>query len=302
MDSIKKIYKGDIPAIVFTLDDTYVPYFSVALTGLVTNSSKNKVYDIVILSNDIMEKNQKKLSAYCAKFPNVSLRFYNIEDYIKNEKQYMKSNIEHINEVAFYRLFIPSIFKEYKKVIFLDCDICIDGDVAELYDVELNDNYVAAAKGMFAISKNDDAKILNEGFDAISYVYETLFVPIEDYFNAGVMIFNIKQILKDNTHLEFIDKLKESKKFIYNDQDILNLCCHKRVKSLGSEWNFLRKFNDINYVQIYDAELKNKIKIYHYVGNDKPWLKHDRLFYNVWYMYAILSPFKDFLFSDIDKE
>jgi lipopolysaccharide biosynthesis glycosyltransferase len=128
----------------------------------------------------------------------------------------MKSNIEHINEVAFYRLFIPSIFKEYKKVIFLDCDICIDGDVAELYDVELNDNYVAAAKGMFAISKNDDAKILNEGFDAISYVYETLFVPIEDYFNAGVMIFNIKQILKDNKHLEFID--------IYKNHKI----CHKR--------------------------------------------------------------------------
>ncbi len=302
MDSIKKIYKGDIPAIVFTLDDTYVPYFSVALAGIAINGLKNKTYDIVVLSTDISEQNKEKLSDFITKFPNISLRFYDIEKIIEKEKQYMKSNIEHINEVAFYRLFIPSIFKEYKKVIFLDCDICVDGDIAELYNIDLKDNYIAAAKGMFSISHEHNIRISLDRYKAAQYMHEVLSIPVKDYFNAGVLVFNIKQILQDGKQDEFISKISEAHKFKYNDQDILNICCHNRVKFLGVEWNFLRKFKDKNSVLVYDSMLTSKIKIYHYVGNNKPWLKHDRLFYNVWYMYAILSPFKDFLFSDIDKE
>lgn len=296
MGLINTLYKNDVPAIVFTLDNDYVPFFSVALAGIIANSSKKNVYDIVILSSNVSSDNQQKILDFCKECSNVSIRFCNIHNIIKSKKQYMKSNINHINEVAFYRLFIPSIFKQYKKVIFLDCDICVDGDIAELYDVDLKDNYVAAAKWMFAVSKNADLKVSSIGFNETQYTHEVLSVPVEDYFNAGVMVFNIKQILKDNKHLEFIEKIKECDKFSYNDQDILNLCCHNKVKYLGVEWNFTRRFKDKDFVEAYDSMLNSKIKIYHYVGGDKPWLDHDRLFYNIYYMYATISPYRDVLF------
>ena len=80
---VQPIYKPNIPAIVFTIDDGYVPYFSVALTGLLKNSSTARSYDIVVLYRILSAENKKILLTECQKYANVSLRFYNIDELIK---------------------------------------------------------------------------------------------------------------------------------------------------------------------------------------------------------------------------
>ena len=60
---VQPIYKPNIPAIVFTIDDGYVPYFSVALTGLLKNSSTARSYDIVVLYRILSAENKKKMES-----------------------------------------------------------------------------------------------------------------------------------------------------------------------------------------------------------------------------------------------
>ena len=51
---------------------------------------------------------------------------------------------EHISTETFYRFLILDILKMYPKVVYLDCDMIIRRDIAELYDVKLGDNMLAA--------------------------------------------------------------------------------------------------------------------------------------------------------------
>ena len=295
---IKPIYKADIPAIIFTIDDGYVPYFSVALAGLLHNTSDNNVYDITVLYKFISEKNMEILQNQCRPYPNVSLRFFNVGNIIaENQKDKLVSNIEHINEVAFYRLYIPDIFALYKKIIFLDADICIDGDVAGLYRVDLGKNYLGAVRGCMAMQiKSYSTCISESAYRFARYVHDVVHMDGQNYFNAGVLLFNVRQMLKDGKNKEFLSKLDIVKTLRYNDQDILNMCCKDRVKYLGCEWNYCAKFENASDKKIYDDMLQDSIKIYHYIGSDKPWINKFRPFYNVFYTYAMLSPYwKNFL-------
>lgn len=295
-ENVQPIYKPNVPAIVFTIDDGYVPYFSVALTGLLKNSSAVKNYDIVVLYRILSEANQEVLLKECQKYSNVSLRFYNIDELVNNkDKEKWVSNIAHINEVAYYRLYIPAIFAKYKKVIFLDADICIDGDVSELYDIDLQDNYLAAARGCMSVySQVYSTCVDKSAYKFVQYVNDVLQIDDKNYFNAGVLVFNVAKILEDKKNEEFMAKLNIVSSLKYNDQDILNICCVGKVKYLGCEWNYCPKFTRINDKKQYDKMLGGKVKIYHYIGSDKPWLNQQRQFYNVFYGYAMLSPHWNF--------
>lgn len=293
---VSPIYKPNIPAIVFTIDDGYVPYFSVALTGLLKNSSSAKSYDIVVLYRILSAENKKILLTECQKYANVSLRFYNIDELIKgNDCEKWVSNIAHINEVAYYRLYIPEIFAKYKKVIFLDADICIDDDISGLYDIDLQDNYLAAVRGCMSVySQVYSTCVDNSAYEFVQYVNDVLRIDDKNYFNAGILVFNVEKILQDKKNEDFIAKLNIVSSLKYNDQDILNICCAGRVKYLGCEWNYCPKYTRINDKKQYDKMLGDKVKIYHYIGSDKPWLNQQRQFHNVFYCYAMLSPYWNF--------
>lgn len=47
---------------------------------------------------------------------------------------------------TYYRLIIPEIMPNYHKILYLDCDMVADHDVAELYDFDLKGAVIGAAK------------------------------------------------------------------------------------------------------------------------------------------------------------
>lgn len=52
----------------------------------------------------------------------------------------------HFSASTYARLFIPQLFREYEKVIFIDSDTVVKADLAALLNVELGTNLVAAVK------------------------------------------------------------------------------------------------------------------------------------------------------------
>ena len=81
-------------------------------------------------------------------FKNVSLRFIDINKYFdkyKNVEFYTLENISYITKSMYSRFFIPKIFYNYNKVLYLDVDTLINDNLVELYQTDLENYLIAGA-------------------------------------------------------------------------------------------------------------------------------------------------------------
>ena len=120
----------EIP-IFFSTDDNYIPYLDVAISSLIANASKDYKYRIIILNTGLKSENIAKVKMN--ECPGVTIDFIDISQSVKNIKTHFK-NIYHFSIVTYYRLFIASLFPQYDKIIYLDCDLVVLGDISELYN------------------------------------------------------------------------------------------------------------------------------------------------------------------------
>ncbi|MGP3358766.1 glycosyltransferase family 8 protein, partial [Escherichia coli] len=128
----------------------------------------------------------------------------------------------HFSASTYARLFIPQLFREYKKVVFIDSDTVVKADLATLLDVEIGTNLVAAVKDIVmegfvkfgTMSESDDGIMPAE-----QYLKKTLGMTNPDeYFQAGIIVFNVEQMVTENTFAQLMSALK-AKKYWFLDQD-----------------------------------------------------------------------------------
>ena len=156
---------------------------------------------------------------------------------------------------SLYRLLIPYLISE-DKILYLDADTFVNGDISELYHTDLSDNLLA---GVIDIGSNPYKP-------AIGFAQE------DDYFNAGVTLMNLREIRRLNIHEQWTNEAN-TKLYALPDQDIMNITCkHKYVKL------------PLNYNVSLSTGLdvaESDAKIIHYAGT-KPWDSKETIFYNVW--------------------
>ena len=139
-DELKPAFNNNNIPIAFASDNNYVKYLSVAIISLTDNMSKDYNYDIVILEDKIKDKSKLLLLEQVKDFKNVSLRFIDINKYFdkyKNVEFYTLENISYITKSMYSRFFIPKIFYNYNKVLYLDVDTLINDNLVELYQTDL---------------------------------------------------------------------------------------------------------------------------------------------------------------------
>lgn len=120
--------------IVFSFNNEYSKFFSVALQSLIDNSDCNKNYDIAVFSSDIKERSIKMLLRMIP--PNFSLRFYNPTNYIENTFQNLNLEKKQYWSVEmYYRIFIPLVMQKYERVLYLDSDIIINNNIDKLFSI-----------------------------------------------------------------------------------------------------------------------------------------------------------------------
>ena len=167
---------------------------------------------------------------------------------------------------AYYRLFAPRILSEYDKLLYLDADIVVVGDLSQLLQIDLS-SYPIAARPVPVV----ESTMINQRLQ------RNLSLP---YFNSGVLLINTR-LWEDMSCTENIAKiiLNESDRLCYADQCALNLFLGDNYKSLSLEWNITRRFFESNhdskaYSEIEMAKVSEALsrpKIIHYTGDYKPW-------------------------------
>lgn len=242
--------KKTITPIVFATNDNYAPYLGVTIQSLIKNSSVQNVYDLYIFHTSLSISNQMKLKDMSTE--NVAIRCVNVLPYIKNLRNYSHS---HYSIEMYYRILIPEVLKNYKKAVYLDCDLILNTDVKNLFDIELGDNILA---GVINDITSDYMK---------SYLKQTLCVSLEEYFNSGVLIFNNEKFISENIKEKCFELLNSYKKLMCPDQDILNVSCKGQVLYLDNKWNFQVGSGAYNINEKY----LNPHNIIHFTSGKKPW-------------------------------
>ena len=244
--------KQTIP-IFFASDNNYVPFLATAMKSLIVNASPKYNYEINVLQTGISEKNQQKMRNMAE--DNFKIRFIDIEPLLTDIKERLKLRLRDYYSISiYYRLFIESLFKQYQKVLYLDADIVVEGDISELYNADIGDNLLGVVQDgvVQADERLIDSFTRSLGFDA------------NDYFNSGVLVMNLKEFRKEMILDKFL-YLLEHYNFdtIAPDQDYLNVLCHGKVKYLEKGWDVMPNA---------DKEIDmNHLYIIHYNMFKKPW-------------------------------
>lgn len=262
--------KNVIP-IFFAVDDGYIPFLAVSLQSLIENSKKENFYLIKILYTNISEENQKKIQKF--EQENVSIEFVDLNYYIEKIKDKLYTR-DYYSKTTYFRLFIPNLYPQYTKALYLDSDIVVLEDVADLYNTNMENNLVAAAP--------DDVIQTIEVFQE----YAEKVVGVADYrnyFNAGVLLMNLDELRKFDFQEKFIYSLDKIKFSVAQDQDYLNRLCKGRVKMVDSNWNRMPIARE--------KENQGDIKLIHYNLAYKPWHFEDILYKDYFWNYAKKTEF-----------
>ncbi len=260
----------EIP-IFFSTDDNYIPFLDVAITSLIENASRAYEYRIIILNTGLNEDNVRKVKEN--EKPGFKIDFIDISAEVENIKARFK-NVYHFSVVTYYRLFIASLFPQYDKVLYLDCDLVVLGDVSELYNVELGDNILGAAPEQFV--QNTDAFRL--------YAERALGVDPDGYVNAGVLLMNLKEFRKNRIEEQFVDLITEYDFDLLDpDQAYLNYLCLGKIHVLPNGWN----------KEPMPLVCEGNKNIVHYALYKKPWQYDDTMDGEYFWDYAKRSHFYD---------
>ena len=180
----------------------------------------DRKYEIYVFHTDINADSQKMFADRLNR-TNVRFIFVNVSSRVAG---YVLQAKQHITTETFYRFLILDILKVYPRVVYLDCDMIICHDVAELYDTDMGDNLIAGA-----LDPDFAGQCNMKNSEMRQYCKNTLGLdnPFV-YFQAGVLVFNVTEMNKVIT----VDKLLEMSDtgiYRFSDQDILNVVCKDRV-------------------------------------------------------------------------
>jgi len=238
--------------IAFAFDQQFVTPFYVLLTSIFLNNKKCK-FTFHVIAEGVGNGERKKIAAFVS-HNNCEINFYQISSEIVSGFKIPENS--HFSPSTYFRIFFPALInKEIKKLLYLDTDIIVIGDLLDLYNTTVS----------LPIGACVDKKIQKR---------PELGIHEEDkYFNAGVLLINLdewkRQHISEKT-IQFLNDFPEKIRWV--DQDALNAVLKDNWHQIPAKYNVT--FYDIpEYLKKKEFEnfLKDKV-IIHYTTQNKPWL------------------------------
>ena len=252
----------------------------------------------------LTDSNRDKLIALTEKY-NQSIKFYNIDEIFADRITMINQTFDSISKkfqwavASLYRLFMPEIL-DIPKAIWLDADIIFNLDIAELWQIDMK-NFPLAAKAESNTFPNespyDRENILN-AIDIFKLSPKKLcdelhIVRREDYFNAGVLIFNLDLIRKifSDAKMTLMDKALEiltKYPLEFIDNDALNFMFSKAYLHLPAKFNVFI-FQSESYFGLMKIPYRIEHWSYHYSGYPMGF-RSQNPFHELWMRYFLKTP------------
>lgn len=261
--TISKVFPHTDAAVCIVTSEFYSPFASVVVASLAAHARDDRNYDVVMLSSDMTAETEAKFLSMAR--DNISIRIIDVSSIVEGFDFYTCSGV---NANTYYRLFAPDIFADYSKLLYLDSDIVINRDIADLYGVELGENYMAEVLETRAIAFCSGE---NPDLDAIHYLKDELGLKdISRYFQGGVALFNLELMRRDFPAPRLIEEAVRHR-YRYMDQDLTNVMFEGRILELPNNWNVL--VSD-HYGHIFEETLPEPLKSNYFSARKDPWIVH----------------------------
>ena len=255
----------EIP-IFFTIDDSYAPFLAVALNSAIKNSDPQRNYKAIVLYQDLGTDNISRLQALQTENFKIELMPIRANMEALDDRMSNRLRCDYFTLTIYFRLFIPSMFPQYDKGIYIDSDVVLTDDIAKLFDIDIGENYIGACNDL---SIADIPPL-------VAYTEKAVGVNAKEYINSGVLLMNLKKMRDDDLEGHFLSLLnKYHFDSIAPDQDFLNAMCNGKIYYLEEKWDTMPN----------DAKpMLTETSLIHYNLFSKPWcydgIQYEEQFWN----------------------
>lgn len=266
--------------VALTINNAYTDYAGAVMCSVLAHLSKDSLCHFYILSANLSLHNQIKLLQI--------KKHYKCEIYfLAPDKEFIKIFQQvklpsHISIDCFNKILLPLMLHRLDRILYLDCDLIVLGDITPLYESDLKDCAFGAVED---VNQNLKSKL---GY-ADTYLY----------FNSGMWLFDNHKIDKKN----YYEKIKFSMLYrnqlysLGSDQDVLNDCFHDQIYPLSYRYNLFHEWHDRrkSFIPSNAKEYEESINapvIRHFVGRIKPWYEGCEMTYTQEFLKS-LKEFKD---------
>lgn len=254
------------------------PY--VTLLSLFENTKES--LRVHILHDETIHYGREELEKLAARYGQEIL-FHRVPDF---DPDFVKAITKWFNLGTMYRYFVAD-FINSDKVIYLDCDVIVNRDIKDLYDIPLGDHLIAAVKDN-SHYWDKKGQVRPKYRDKIAY----LKLQPDDCFEAGVMVFNLARLRKLNADGNIFMKRTEAAlasgvDLQYPDQDIMNAICAELPDGLLHLDESFNCFRGMLHLGL--EEMRGKI-IQFISGKQDTWFLPGHL---VFWKYYAMCPFSD---------
>lgn len=213
----------------YTISDDFTKYAAVSLQSLIDHASPADDYVVYFLHQGLSSAHRDALIAM--QVSNVAIKFLQLTDELlapiqDRAENYLRADF--FTPAIFYRLFIPDLFPQYERVIYIDSDTVFNADVAELYRFDLGDSLFAACQD----------RSIKEVPEMRQYITEVLALNIQNYINSGMLVMNARAFREADFTKHFFALFNRYHfDCIAPDQDYLNELGDGRIKYLDAAWD-----------------------------------------------------------------
>lgn len=268
--------------IAYTISNEYAHCLSVSIASILKNTKETDNFNFYVLNSDLSDENKRKIEKI------KKIKDFNIE-YIQMNNDDFNNMSEGISIVSNYRLKIASLKPQLDKILFLDSDVIITNSLEELWNTDLEDNYIAA--------------VVDPG-TKLQYEYTLADKELfpDRRFNTGVILANLKKWRDDDVENKILEGMVwySQKYFSWPDQNIMNMVFKNKIIELSPRYNCCPILAQQNLYQeegVWEKASDNPI-IIHFCGIPKYWEERGLWWNDIFWDYAKLTPYyEDFLMN-----
>lgn len=243
--------------LVSVADERYALPLAVTLYSAVSHCSRPREVRLVVFDAGITDGSREKIARALEPF-GCSLEWIEVSLSAFSDLPLMS----HISAATYARLSIPDVIgADVEKVLYLDSDTVVEGDLAELWDTPLEGHALAAVRDSNA--PRADAYWGIQGFEELGIP------PTAPFFNSGVMLIDVIAWRARSVSSRVVEYVAANQRVRTSDQEGLNVVLWDDWLELDPKWNQLV----IPHLLAFRGWERRERGVLHFATSSKPWTR-----------------------------
>ena len=276
-------------------NDGYAPYAGISMVSLFENNIDIEEIEVFIIDDEISDNNKFKFGQAAEKYHR-TIVFLDVSSGVEILKKAGAPTWRNAY-TAYLRLFAINLLPDrIDRILYMDADTVVEGNLDAVCTFEMNDNVVCAVK---------------EGLIFSAYKASLGYAEEDAWYNSGVMLIDVTKWKKSDAEGRIVQQLIKQPFYFSPDQDLINITLHEEIGTLPYEYNAIPHFHVFPYNTIV-KELPRKnyyskeeieagdrraiIRHFERFVGEFPWHKGNLHPYNALFdKYMMKSPWNDYV-------